>query len=141
MAAYLVSILSYRVALPVNSLIFAKWFSIRVTPLVDVSIVVSFPFPVRFGWNNRGCAALIKILQEPIGVESLVGQQRCEGDIVDQRSNPLHVVRLPRQKQKAEQVAERIDQGDDPGRQPAARASNGLMPCPPFAPSFAPEAF
>ncbi len=99
-----------------------------------MSIVVSLHFPVRFGWNNRSCAALIKVLQEPIGVEGLVGQQRSEGDIVDQGGNPLHVVRLPRQKQKAEQVAERIDQGNDFGRQPAARASDGLMPCPPFAP-------
>ena len=88
----------------------------QVTPLVHVSIVVSLHFPVRFGWNNRSCAALIKVLQEPIGVEGLVGRQRCEGDIVDQGSNPLHVVRLPRQKQKAEQVAERIDQGNDFGR-------------------------
>ena len=47
---------------------------------------------------------------------------------------PLHVVRLPRQKQKAKQVAERTDQGNDFGRQPTARASDGLMPCPPFAP-------
>ncbi len=53
---------------------------------------------------------------------------------MDQGSTPLHVVRLPRQKQKAEQVAERIDHGHDPGRQPAARASDGLMLCPPFAP-------
>ncbi len=89
-------------------------------------------------WNIEewvvGPAQTMKGLQEPIGVEGLVGQQRCEGDIVDQGSNPLHVVRLPRQKQKAEQVAERIDQGNDFGRQPAARASDGLMPCPPFAP-------
>ncbi len=99
-----------------------------------MSIVVSLHFPVRFGRDNRSCAALIKVLQEPIGVEGLVGQQRCEGDIVDQGGNPLHVVRLPRQKQKAEQVAERIDQGNDFGRQPAARASDGLMPCPPFVP-------
>ncbi len=53
---------------------------------------------------------------------------------MNQGSDPLHVVRLPRQKQKAEQVAERIDQGNDSGRQPAVRASDGLMPCPPFAP-------
>ncbi len=53
---------------------------------------------------------------------------------MDQGSNPLHAVRLPRQKQKVEQVAERIGQGHDPGRQPAARASDGLTLCPPFAP-------
>ena len=72
----------------------------QVTPLVDVSIVVSFPFPVRFGWNNHGCAALIKILQEPIGVESPVGQQRCEGDIVDQRSNPFMSCACPGRSRK-----------------------------------------
>ena len=53
---------------------------------------------------------------------------------MDPGSNPLDVVRLPRQKQKAAQVAERIDHGHDLGRQSAARASDGLMLCPPFAP-------
>ena len=51
-----------------------------------------------------------------------------------QRGNPLHVVCLPRQKQKAKQVPKRIDHADDLGRQPTARAPDGLMLSPPFAP-------
>ena len=66
-------------------------------PLVYVRIVVSLHFSVRFGRNNRGCATLIKVLQEPISVEGFIRQQCSKGDLVDQRSNPLHIVRLSRQ--------------------------------------------
>ena len=103
-------------------------------PLIHVNIVVSLHLSVRLGRNDGSCAALVKVLQEPIGIEGPVGQQRSERDIVDQGGNPLHVVRLPGQKQKAQHVAERIDQGHDLGRQPAAGASDGLMLSPPFAP-------
>ena len=53
---------------------------------------------------------------------------------MDQRRDALRVVCLTWQKQKADQVAKRIDQGNDFGRQAAARASNGLSVSPPFAP-------
>jgi len=43
-------------------------------------------------------------------------------------------VRLTWQQQKADQVAKSIYQGNDFGRQAAARASYGLSLSPPFAP-------
>ena len=69
----------------------------QVVPLAHVRIVVSLHFSVRFGRNNRGCATLIKVLQEPISVEGFIRQQCSKGDLVDQRSHPLHIVRLSRQ--------------------------------------------
>lgn len=53
---------------------------------------------------------------------------------MDQRRNPFRVVRLAWQKQKAQQVSERIDQAYNFGCQSAARSPDGLMLCPPFAP-------
>ncbi len=106
----------------------------EMAPLVHVGIVVPLNFSVRFGRDDSGCATLIKVLQEPVGVEGFVGQQRPKGSPLDQRSDPLHVVCLSRQKQKPEQVTERIDQGHDLGRQSAARASDSLVLSPPFAP-------
>src|SRR5215212_3255071 len=52
------------------------------------------------------------------------------------RSRPHadNVVVLAGQQDEAHQVAEGIDEGDDLGRQTAARAANGLVPGPPFAP-------
>jgi hypothetical protein len=41
---------------------------------------------------------------------------------------------LARQEHEAHEVSQRIDQRDDLGRQPAARATDGLMVSPPFAP-------
>ncbi len=48
--------------------------------------------------------------------------QRAVWSALYQRSRALHVVRLPGQQQEAGEIAERIDQGDNPGRQTAARA-------------------
>jgi len=43
-------------------------------------------------------------------------------------------MRLTGQQQKGDQVAKRIDQGHDFGRQAATRAPDGLSDIPPFAP-------
>jgi hypothetical protein len=41
---------------------------------------------------------------------------------------------LPRQEHETQQIAERIDQRRNLGRQAAARLANGLILSPPFAP-------
>jgi hypothetical protein len=72
--------------------------------------------------------------QEPISIKGFISQQCAKGNVVYQWSPPFHVVCLPRQKQKAKQVPERIDHANYFGRQPTARAPDGLMLGPPFAP-------
>jgi hypothetical protein len=48
--------------------------------------------------------------------------------------NPDTIVPLPWQQEEAHQIAQSIDQCHDLGRQPAARAVDGLSLRPPFAP-------
>ena len=55
----------------------------QMPPLVHVRIVVSLHFSVRFGRDDSGCVALIKLLWKPICIERLVGQQRAKGSVAD----------------------------------------------------------
>ena len=73
-------------------------------------------------------------MQEQVYVKGFVGQKRSKGYVANQRGDPFHVVRLSGQKQKAEQVSERINHANNLGAQPATRAPDGLMLSPPFAP-------
>src|SRR3712207_8085004 len=66
--------------------------------------------------------------------KAFVAEQGAEIDAADERRHADAVVPLPGQQDEAHQIAERVDQGDDLGGQPAARAADGLMLSPPFAP-------
>ncbi len=103
-------------------------------PLISLGVIVSLMLTVRFRRDHSTCAALIQLFQEPVRIERFIRHQRAEGDIPDQGRDAFHVVRLTRQQQKADQVAKCVDQGNDFGRQAAARTSNGLSLSPPFAP-------
>jgi len=104
------------------------------TPFVDLSVIIALHFPVGFRRDHGGCAARIKVFEQLIGIKSLVSQQRIKRHVLDQWSDAFHVVGLPRQQKEPHQVAKRIDQCHDLGRQPAARAPDGLSLSPPFAP-------
>ena len=67
-------------------------------------------------------------------VRSHVGQERIEGNAIDDRCDALHVVRLAGQENEVGQISERVDQSNDLGGQSAARAPNGLILSPPLAP-------
>src|SRR5208283_1108011 len=58
---------------------------------------------------------------------SLVGEQRLEVDVLDQRLGLAEVRGLARRQQKLHRVAERIDQGVDLGGQSAAGSADGLL--------------
>lgn len=88
--------------------------------------------PVWF--NHCGYTALVEVLQQPVRIERLVREQCVKRNAFDQRCDTFHVMRLPRQQQEADQVAERIHQRHDLRRQPAARAPDGLSLSPPFEP-------
>ena len=94
----------------------------QMPPLAGVSVIVALMSPVRFRWDHSGRTVLIQFFQEPIHIKCLVCQQRAVWSALHQRSRALHVVRLPGQQQEADEIAERTDQGDNPGRQAIARA-------------------
>ena len=104
----------------------------QVPPLVHVGIVISLHLSVRFGRNDSDSTALIKFLQEPVYVKGFIGQKRSKGNVANERGDPFHVLRPSGQKQKAEQVSERINHANNLGVQPATRAPDGMMLSPPF---------
>ena len=103
-------------------------------PRVGVFIIITQEFPVCFGRDDRAGAAHIEFFEHPIRVERLIGQESVEVHAIDQRLDPLYVVGLAGQENKVGKVAERIDQSNDLGGQSAARAPDGLILSPPFAP-------
>jgi len=103
-------------------------------PTVHSFVVVQAGLAICLRRDDRSGAATIEFGPEPIGVEGFVTEQGVEGDAFDQRRHADRVVALARQQHKAHQIAESIDQGNDLGGQAAARAANGLILAPPFAP-------
>lgn len=79
-------------------------------------------------------AALVQLGDDPIRIESLVGDQRPERDILDQRGDAHRVVALSRQKHEANQIAESIGESQNLGRPTALGLAYGLALSPPFAP-------
>jgi hypothetical protein len=51
---------------------------------------------------------LVELNPQPIGVETLVGQEDIEFDVLDQGRYADEVVELPRQESEAGEIAERI---------------------------------
>ena len=96
--------------------------------------MVALMLAVRFRRDHSGCATRVQFVREPVRIEGLVCHNCAERGIPDPRRNTFHVVRLTRQQQKADQVAKRIDQGNDFGPQTAARAAGCLSLSPSFAP-------
>ena len=106
----------------------------QVPTLAGFRIIVALMLSVRFRRDHGTDTSLSRFFREPICVKRPVSRERAGWNIADQRSNALHIVCLPGQQQEANKVARRIHKRDNPGRQAAARAPNGMMPCPPFAP-------
>ena len=61
-------------------------------------------------------------------------EQSAKRQVVDQLHDSLALVPLSWQQQEANEIAYRVYQGHDLCAQTAARAANGLMLSPPFAP-------
>ena len=76
--------------------------------------------------------AFVQVFDDPVGIESLVGDQAAEFDILDQGRDADGV--WARQKDKSHQVPERVGQREDFGCPAALRLADGLVLGPPFAP-------
>jgi hypothetical protein len=106
----------------------------QMTPLVHVEVARDALGTIGLGRNDGTSAACIEFGTNGVAVESLVRDERADLDAGDQGFDTNGVMPLTRQQHKARQIAERIDQSDDFGRQPAAGAADGLILSPPFAP-------
>ncbi len=106
----------------------------EVTPAIHSEIARNFPLSVGFGRDHGESAALVKRAAKPIVVEALLADQCVDFDAVEQRFNADTVVALAQQEHEARQIAQRVDQGDDFGRQAATRTPDRLILSPPFAP-------
>src|SRR5450756_54297 len=79
-------------------------------------------------------ASRVEIGDDDVAVERLVGDERVEGQSVDERRHAHGVEALSRQKHEAYEIAECIGEGQDFGGHAAFRAANRLVLGPPFAP-------
>jgi len=64
-------------------------------------------------------AAFVHVFDDPVRIECLVGDQAAELDFLNERRNTDGVIALAGQQYEADQIAERIGQGQDLGRQAA----------------------
>src|SRR5882724_13506741 len=79
-------------------------------------------------------AAGVEIGDNGVAVERLVGDQRIEGQSLDERRHAHRVEALSRQEHEAHEIAERIGEGQDFGGHTAFRTADRLALGPPFAP-------
>ena len=103
-------------------------------PLVHFVVVVDRLLAVALRRYDGSSAPFMQLHPQLVAVEGLVAEEGAERQALDQRRHTLAVVPLARQQDEVDQVAERIDQRDDLRGQPAARAPDGLVLRPPFAP-------
>lgn len=84
--------------------------------------------------NGDPGAAFVELGDDPVGVERFVRDEAVELDTLDERRNADGVVALAGQQDEADEIAERVGQRQDLGRQSAARLADGLALSPAFAP-------
>src|SRR3954454_15309918 len=133
-AAKLWSVLSARMAMRLNSLQLAEEVLDKLTPCVEFAINLAGLTTLGMRRDDDGGAALIHRLDDPVGIERLVGDQGSEGDPLDEGRDPDRIVTLTRQQGEAHQIAQRIGQGHDLGGPAAPGLADGLAFSPPFAP-------
>ncbi len=84
----LVSVLSKRIAMPRNALIFAKTFRL-VPPGRHVPVVLPNHGPVAAGRDHSPDATRFEIGKETVGIEGLVGNEGCAIEVLQDLFCPL----------------------------------------------------
>jgi hypothetical protein len=84
--------------------------------------------------NDDPCATFIQLKDDPVGIESLIGDEGREGNAFDERRDADCIMALARQQNEANQIAQCIREREDFRRQTAFGLANGLALSPPFAP-------
>jgi hypothetical protein len=113
---------------------FAEEIFDQVAPLVDLQVDIERLGPTWMLGDDDLRAALGQVGDDGVGIESLVSDQTAKLDILYQWRNADSIEALARQENKPHEVAQRIGQRQDFGRQTASRLTNSLALSPPFAP-------
>lgn len=92
----------------------------EMAPFIHVLIVRDGHFAISFGGNDGEGAALVQGRAQGIVVEGLVGKKCCEFNAINQRIDADAVMALAGKKDKADEIAECVDEGNDLGCQSTA---------------------
>jgi len=106
----------------------------QVAPFVNVLVDIErlgAPLMLR---DDDLRSALVQVFDDPIGIESLVGDQAAEFDVLDQGRDADGVKAMAGQQDEPHQVSERVGQREDFGGPAPLRLADGLILSPPFAP-------
>jgi hypothetical protein len=106
----------------------------QMTPFVDVLVDIDrlgAPLMLR---DDDLRPAFVQVFDDPVGIESLVGDQAAEFDILNQGRDADGIEAVAGQKDKPHQIAERVGQREDFGGPAPLRLADGLILGPPFAP-------
>ena len=106
----------------------------EMSPLIHLGIVRDRRLAVRLGWDDGEGSPLAQFCAQGIVVECLVANEGGEIDACYERLDADTVVALAGKKDEAGQIAQRVDERDDLGRQAATRFTDRLIVSPPFAP-------
>jgi hypothetical protein len=106
----------------------------QMPPLVHLEVARNAAGPVDLGRDHGQRAPLVQIGTDNVAIEGPVRQQGGKVEILEKRGNTNAVVSLSWQQDEAREIAQRIDQGDDLGRQAATGTPDGLSLSSPFAP-------
>lgn len=106
----------------------------EVTPFVHLLVDGDRGAALLHLGNNDFGPSFVELIDDPVGVEGLVGDQGIKFDIADQRRNADTVVAVARQELEAHQIAKCIGEREDLGRPAASGFAYGLALSPPFAP-------
>jgi len=98
----------------------------QMAPLVHLEVAGDCGDPIGFGRDHGNRAPVVQLGAEPVAVEGFVRQQGGEVEIRQKRGDTGAVVSLARQQDEPHEIAQRIDQRDDLGRQATARTPDGL---------------
>jgi hypothetical protein len=106
----------------------------QVAPFVDFLVDVErlgAPLMLR---DDDLRPAFVQVFDDPVGIESLVGDQAAEFDTLYQGRHADGVEAVAGQQNKPHQIAERVGQREDFGGPATLRLADGLILGPPFAP-------
>jgi len=99
----------------------------QVPPFVHCRIVRDRRFAIRLGGNDGDGTAFIQRGSQTIVVEALVGNERFEIDILNQRIGADTIMTLARKQDEASKIAQCVGERHDFGRQ-AATVENASTP-------------
>ncbi len=103
--------------------------------LVDFSVMGDGNDPGTLRGNHRLTTSLANEGAQFVRIIGLVSQHLAEGKALEKINGLRDVGRLTGRENEAQRIAKPVDKDVDFAAQPSARASDGLILSPPFAPA------